>query len=332
MTVRTRHFGRVLIGLVVICLVAGGLSVEALTHAGVSRAERALPGALARAVPSDTAGEAAARHLAAARRYARRGAPGPAAAELEAILAEALAAELDTAAAWAWLAADRGESAARHAQLAVRLDPENAAVAALAERAVDVAVAYKLRPYTRPLGLFGTMLFLVAVTAAFARRRERKQRERFLASISARVHMWADGDQLRHPFQIPASTERLTLDVFLSGRYGMATPRRPANAPTLHLAFSSAGSNQTIRLRPVKDITDNAIRVPVSEDTLARLLERPGAWRLHVRLGERPVLAVPVAIGDMAGGNTCQAAYHGTPDDRGARKRCGIRGIWRARA
>ena len=318
MTVRTRHTGRVLIGLVVVCFVAGGLSVEALTHAGVSRAERALPVALGRAVLPETAGEAAASHLAAARRHARGHRFGRSAAELEQIVAETPTAELHAATAWAWMAADRGGSAARHAQLAARLAPEDAAVLGLAERAVDVAVAYKLRPFTRPAGLFGAILLLIALTATFARRRERRQRERFLASISARVHLWADGEQLRHPLRIPASTERLTLDVFLSGRYGMAAPRRPANAPTLHLAFSSPGSNQTIRMRPIKEVTDNAIRVPVSDETLARLLRRPGGWRLHVRLGERPVLAVPVTVGEAA----CERSN----------KRCGIRGLWRARA
>jgi len=305
MTVRTRHLGRVLIGLVVVCFVAGGLSVEALTHAGVSRAERSLRVALARAVVPDTAGEAAASHLAAARRHASLYAPGKAAGELEQIVAETPTYELHTAAAYAWLAADRGAAAARHAQLAARLAPEDVKAAALAERAVDLALLYKVRPFTRPAGLFGGILFLIAVTGFVAQRHERRRRKRFLASVSARVHMWADGEQLRHPFALRGDTERLTLDVFLSGRQGMSCPRRPVQAPSLHLAFSSPGSNQTIRLRPVKDITDSAIRIPVSEDTLRRLMDRPGSWRLHVRLGDRPILAVPVTVAEtpaQAGG------------------------------
>lgn len=327
MTVRTRRFGRVLIGLVVVCFVAGGLSVEALTHAGVSRAERGLPVALARAVAPDTAGEAAASHLAAARRHAARRQPARAAVELERVLEETPTHELHTAAAYAWMAADRGEAAARHAQLAARLAPEDARAAALAERAVDLALAYRLRPFSRPVGLFGAMLLLVAVTGAWAGRRRRQARERFLASISARVHMWADGEQLRHPFTIREDTERLTLDVFLSGRHGMAYPRRPITAPSLHLAFSSPGSNQTIRLRPLKDVTGTAIRVPITDETLERLLARPGGWRLHLRLDERPILAVPVHVGEAR-------ARARTPhvDAGRAKKRCGIRGLWRAHA
>ena len=332
MTVRTRHFGRVLIGLVVVCFVAGGLSVEAITHAGVSRAERGLPVALARAVVPETAGEAAATQLAAARRHAARQQPGRAAAELERLAEESPSHEIHTAAAYAWMAADRGIAAARHAELAMRLAPDDPRAVALAERAVDVAVAYKVRPFSRPLGAFGALMLLVSMAALFRHRRERKQRARFLASISARVHMWADGEQLRHPFRIRPGTERLTLDVFLSGRYGMATPRRPANAPSLHLAFSSPGSNQTIRMRPVKEITDNAIRVPVSDETLKRLLERPGGWRLHVRLGERPILAVPITVGDAEAPRAhAHRAYDESDRCGRAKKRCGVRGFWRAR-
>ncbi len=300
MTVRTRHLGRVVIGLVVVSFVAGGLSVEAITHAGVSRAERALPGALARAVAPETVGEAAARELAAARRHARRGRPLESARSLETILAEAPTHELHTAAAYAFMAADRGTEAARHAQLAARLAPEEASSLALAERTVDLALAHRLRPLSRPAGVFGALLLLGTMAGAFARRRERKHLERFLSGIRARVSLWADGNQLRHPLAIPAGTERLTLDVFLRGQHGMACPRPPAHAPSLHLAFSSPGSNQTIRLRPVKELAGEAVRVPVSEETLGKLQARPGPWRLHVRLGDRPVLAVPVTVQDAA--------------------------------
>ncbi len=296
MTVRTRHFGRVLTGLVVICFVAGGLSVEAITRAGVSRAERALPGALARAVASDTTGEAAASSLAAARQHVRHRQPAEAAAALERVAAEGPTQELHTAAALAWLAADRGLPAARHAQLAARLAPDNAEASAIAERAVDVALAYRLRPFSRPAGLFGGIGLLILAFSALARRREGIRLNRFLQNLSARVQVWADGEQLRHPLVLGPRTERLTLDLFLKGRYGMDCSKRPQRAPTLHLAFSSPGSNQTIRLRPLKDVTDNAIRIPVRNETLAKLLAQPGPWRLHVRLGERPVLALPLEV------------------------------------
>ena len=74
MTVRTRRLVTWLVGFVAVGLVFGGLSVEVITGSQVSRAQHALPGALARAVPSidtEDAGAAAARQLAAARPHAR---------------------------------------------------------------------------------------------------------------------------------------------------------------------------------------------------------------------------------------------------------------------
>ena len=296
MTVRSRHLGRVVLGFVVLCFVAGGLSVEAVTRDGVSRARRVLPGALARAVASDDLGEAAATKVAAARRAASRDQPRDAARALEDVLAAQPSAALHHAAALARLAAGDGPAAARHAQLAARLAPEDAAIAATAERTLDLALAWQLRPFTRPVTVVAGALLVFLLLGALRRHHGRKRMKTFLENLSARVQAWADGEPLSHPLAVGPRTGKLTLDVFLSGRYGMARPRHPNQAPTLHMAFSSAGSNQTIRLRPIPHVTDSAIRVPVSGETLARLIEKPGRWRLHLRLGERPILAVPFEV------------------------------------
>ena len=69
MTVRSRRLVVLVSGLVAVGLVLGGLSVEALTRTQVTRAQRALPGALARAVLPEDADEATASLLTVARRH-----------------------------------------------------------------------------------------------------------------------------------------------------------------------------------------------------------------------------------------------------------------------
>ena len=55
-------------------------------------------------------------------------------------------------------------------------------------------------------------------------------------------------------------------------------------------------SSQTIRQRAIKDVRDSAVRVKVQPDTLRRVLDQPGAWRLHARLGDRPLVTLPVTV------------------------------------
>jgi hypothetical protein len=91
-------------------------------------------------------------------------------------------------------------------------------------------------------------------------------------------------------------TEALSVDLFLSGRYGMACPRRPGRSPTLHLTFSHAGSSQSVRLRPIRRVCDSAVRVPVRNETLRRILATEGRWRLHARLANRPVATADLIV------------------------------------
>ena len=309
MTVRPRSLASWLIGFVAVGLVFGGLSVEVITGSQVSRAQRALPGALARAVPtlvreneasadlaSKEAGAAAARQLVAARRHADSRHFEKAAEALEVVTAENPSAIFHALAGKARLAAGDGMAAGRHAQLATRLAPEDTELAQAAEQAVDLAVAWSLRPVSRPLLGAGAFVLLVFVMRGWRRGRERRKQDRFLDSLSARMRLWVDGEPARHTAVLPADAESVIIDLFLSGRYGMACPKRPQQGPTLHLAWSNATSSQTIRQRAIKDVRDTAVRIAVKPETLDRLLSQPGAWRLHARLGDRPIASLPVTV------------------------------------
>ena len=299
MTVRTRNLVTWMLGFVAVGLVFGGLSVEVITGSQVSRAQQALPGVLARAVPSSSAqaeSAAAARQLAAARRHARARRFDKAAAALEVALADEPSAFLHRLAARVRLAAGDGMAAGRHAQLAARLAPKDKRLAAAADDALDLAMAWHLRPATRPLGGLGAVALLFLLAAAWRRSRERRRSECFLDNVSARLGLWADGEPVHHGAILPSNTESLIIDVFLRGRYGMACPRKPKRGPTLSLVWSNAGSSQTIRQRAIKNVHDSAVRVKVQPDTLRRVLDQPGAWRLHARLGDRPLVTLPVTV------------------------------------
>jgi hypothetical protein len=309
MTVRPRSLASWMIGFVAVGLVFGGLSVEVLTGAQVSRAQRALPGALARAVPTmahadhgsealvaEDGAAAATRQLVAARRHADTQAFAKSAQDLEVVLEENPTALFHQLAAQARLAAGDGMAAGRHAQLAARLAPEDATLARAADDAVDLAVAWSIRPVSRPLGIFGATLLFFFLAAGWRRARERRRREAFLDEVTGRMRLWVDGEPAQSGAVLPAHAESLLIDVFLSGRYGLRCPKRPQQGPTLHLAWSNASSSQTIRQRAVPDVHDTAIRVAVKPDTLQKLLARPGPWRLHARLGDRPLASLPVTV------------------------------------
>lgn len=304
MQVRVRHLGRGVLGLVVVGFVVGALSVEAVTRSEVSRAQRVLPDVLARTLAPDDAGAAVADHLATARRHLRARAPALTAAALEAVVRERPTAELHHAASLAYYAAKDGLAGARHAQLAARLAPTNVALQETAERAVDIALAFRVRPVSRPLGVIGAIGLLALVVSAGVRRHQHRRLDAYLEQLRGRlVFRTDDGVEQRVPV-LDRRTEALTVDLFLSGRYGMACPRRPGRSPTLHLAFSHAGSSQTVRLRPIRRMCDSAVRVPVRSETLRRILATEGRWRLHARLANRPVATADLVV---------ERAHHGAP-------------------
>lgn len=284
-----RGLPTVLIGLLAAGLVLAGLSVEAFTRSETTRAERALRGALARPVVGEDAETEILDAVAGARRDARRRRTARAAERLEALAGEHPAPQTHGLAALALQAADRGVPAARHAQLAARLAPDDAPRQAAAEHAVDVALAYRARPWTRVAGGVGGLLLLVLVLRTLHRHRARRHLRRFLDDVTGRIAFTVDGEPMGSTARLRPGTESLTIDVFLRGRYGMACPPRPARAPTLHVSLSHAGTSRTLRLRPLRHARDSAVRIPVRPETLRRVLDVPGRWRVHARLGPRPI-------------------------------------------
>jgi hypothetical protein len=75
------------------------------------------------------------------------------------------------------------------------------------------------------------------------------------------------------------------LDVFLSppppGRLGRHA------GPTLSLVLSHGQDSRTVRLTPVKDVRQEAVRVRLSEKTLEEVLAHPGRWRVNAALDGR---------------------------------------------
>ncbi len=309
MPVRVSHLGRVVFGLVVVGLVVGALSVEAVTRSEVSRAQHALPDALARAIAPDDAGRAAVEQLTAARRHFRLRDSEAAAEALESILKDTPTADLHDTASMAWYAAGDGQAAARHAQLAARLAPDNEELAGKAEHAIDMALAWKVRPASRPLGVIGAFALLALFISAGARGHRRRKLEDFLDAVRGRVVFHTDAGQFAGVAPLDARTEDLTVDVFLSGRYGMACPRRPEHAPTLRLAFSHAATSKTVRLRPIQGVRDSAVRIPIRKETLRTLLAQEGRWRLHVRLASRPIATAEVDVARAGAPAPLRGAY-----------------------
>ncbi|MDJ0521629.1 MAG: hypothetical protein QNJ90_06080 [Planctomycetota bacterium] len=289
MTVRARHLGRGVLGLVVVGLVVGALSVEAVTRSEVSRAQRALPDALSRTLAPEDAGAAAVEALAAARRHLRARDLAGTADALATVVKDHPSAELHHVLSLAAFGAGEGLAGARHAQLAARLAPTHIELQERAEHAVNIALAWRVRPVSRPLGVIGAIGILALIVTAGVRRHQRRRLEDYLDDVRGRIVFQADGGSSERVPVLGPHTESLTIDLFLSGRYGMARPRCPWRSPTLHLAFSHAGSSQTIRLRPVRHVSDSAVRVPVRSETLRKLLATNGRWRLHARLANRAI-------------------------------------------
>jgi hypothetical protein len=288
MKASVRRLSLAVFGLGAAGFVLGCLSVEVVTRANVARAQRALPGALARLGAAPDLSEADRRTLREAQAFTRDRAFARVAQTLETRPGGATAA-LHTALQQAWLAADEGAAAAQNAQFAARIAPEDADLAREADRMVDLALAYRVRPAARIGAGLSALALLVLGILGYAARRRRRALESYLDSVSGRLRFSVDGAPAPYPLRLGPGIEALTLDVFLSGRYGMACPRRPARGPTMHVSCSHAGANETLRLRPVRHVCDSAVRVHMQDHTLRRLLARPGRWRIHVRLGDRIV-------------------------------------------
>lgn len=287
---RTRHARRFVTVLLALVVIAAGMLEVALRRAS-RQAGRELGPAL-RLLPTPAGAprtaDLGARHAATAL-----------APFLETVASTAPSPEAHRATALAWHAAGDALRAARHAELAWRLDPTNAALGSLRERTLNASVLARLSRQARPFVLGGALVLVVLLLRRGRRRRHARRRRRWLDGLSADVHVVADGRRLAHGEPLPA-TDDVAIDVFLRGRHGLARPPCDPRGARLGLVLSHAGASRTLRLTPVDGIRQDAIRVPLKDSTLDALRAEPGAWRLHVQLDDRGLVIVPLQVGTPA--------------------------------
>ena len=183
---------------------------------------------------------------------------------------------------------DREHKAALAARRAARLAPHDPGMAALEAEALDAATWAEVREVTRPVAWVGASLLMLGLMGWLARRARARRRRAWVAGASVRVVPSADGRQgPGTELLVPQGTESLVLDVFLSpppaGRIGRC------HGPTLALVLSHGQDSRTVRLTPVKDVCQDAVRVRLSEPTLREVLAHPGRWRVNAALDGRPL-------------------------------------------
>ncbi len=269
--------------------VVGGLVVEIHIRGEERKARASLGGAIRNADLPDTAGEQIQVDLNAARRLARCGDVSAAATHLDRISSQAPTFTTHGLASLAHRAAGNGEQAARHAQFAAQLAPDDKRVVAFAEQALTLAMFDAVRPYARVFGGISLAFLLVLFFRRGARRHQERARRRFVDGIAGRVRFSVDGQRARTRPTVAPDSDRLAVDIFLSGRYGMSCPRRPHRGLSLHITASNASASRTVRLTPVKDVSSDAVRVMVKPETLARLKKHAGRWRFQVALDDRTI-------------------------------------------
>jgi len=278
-------------------LLLGCLALEtSLAHATL-RARATLDAALARAplaASEEAEGDDAPVLVEARRRLARH--DQAAAASLLGDRAEVTPTpETRALAAQAATAAGAFDEAARHATFARRLAPGDAARAEAAEDAVDRALLAHWRPPLRVAAAGGLLFLLVAGARSCRSRRRRRRLAAWVSGLDARLSVRADGAPLGDGSALAPGARNGAVDVFLRPR-GTGRPPRPG--PTLALVLSHAASNTTLRLTPRHDVRADAVRVPLKDATLARILARPGAWRLEARMEGHPVGWTRLAVAD----------------------------------
>ena len=175
--------------------------------------------------------------------------------------------------------------AARQAELAARLAPGDATYRLAAEDAVDAALLGRLRTPARVAGGAAALFLLFAAVRSARRRREDRQRARWLDGVEGRMSVSVDGRREQDGATLPADAHAVSVDVFL--RTKTSARRPPGPGPTLGLVLSHVASNTTLRLTPVRDVHGDAVRKRLKDETLARILEHPGTWRLEARLDGR---------------------------------------------
>ncbi len=182
---------------------------------------------------------------------------------------------------------DHGRLAARHAERALRLAPGDSVAQALVDEALDAATLDKLREMSRPVGAVALGLLALAALGALARSWHARRRRAWLRLVTLRVLASADGQgpAAGGDLAVGSGARDVRLDVFVEGGAGPTRGR----GPTLSVAISHGRESRTLRLRPVKDLRQDAVRLHLSPESLAHLRRHPGRWKASVALDGRPM-------------------------------------------
>jgi hypothetical protein len=272
----------------VICIVflLAGLALElALAHETLA-ARATLRDAVARASPiAQGVGHDDAKLLADVRASLARHELAPPATLLAARAEAAQSCDARRLASLAAASIGAFGEAARQAELAARLAPGDAAARQEAEDAVDAALLGRVRTPARILGGAAVLFLLLAALHAARRRHRGRLRARWLDGVRGRMSVSVDGRREAGGAWLSSDARVVSVDVFLRAADGPC----PGPGPTLGLVLSHAASSRSLRLTPVRDVQGDAVRTRLKDATLARVLERPGTWRLEARLDGRAI-------------------------------------------
>jgi hypothetical protein len=182
---------------------------------------------------------------------------------------------------------ERERAAAQAATRATRLAPGDATMARAEEAALDALLWAEIREVSRPASAVAGGVVVLALLGWLGRRAHARGRRRWIDGLRARVIAAADGQPAAAGSDLVMTPETtgLALDVFLYG----PGPFPGRHGPTLSVVLSHGRDSRTVRLTPVKDARQDAIRVRLSETSLAEVLAHPGRWRVAVLLDGRHV-------------------------------------------
>lgn len=190
--------------------------------------------------------------------------------------------------------------AARHARFAAALSPGDAAAAARAERALDMAALARLRPAARTLGLLGGLWLAVTVVGALRRRRAARRRRAWVEHHDVALTTSVDGRAFpaHSAARVAPGAALVAIDAFLHRRGPPV--RQPRPGPTLSIVLSHAEAGRSIRLTPMHDVRGAAARVRLRPETLEALRDVPGTWRVQARLDGGAVAETELEVGSPA--------------------------------
>jgi hypothetical protein len=182
---------------------------------------------------------------------------------------------------------ERERAAARAASRAARLSPADSALARAEDAAIDALTWAEIREVSRPAGAVAGGVVVLGLLGWLGRRAHARYRCRWIDGLRARVVAAADGQPATtgSDLAVVPGTQSLAFDVFLDG----AGPLPARHGPTLSVVLSHRQDSRTIRLTPVKDVRQDALRVRLSETSLGEVLAHAGPWRVSVALDGKHV-------------------------------------------